>query len=318
MKAIVTGGAGFLGSHLCDKLLSLGYEVICIDNLLTSDGTNIDNLKNNSNFTFIQLNVINSLPENLKADEIYHLASPASPNHHSNKSYHALPFETMAVNTQGTWHLAEHAIKIGAKLLFASTSEAYGDPLEHPQKEEYRGNVSTTGPRSVYDEAKRFGETIVSSFIRSKGLDGRIIRIFNTYGSGMSLIDGRVVIQFIQQALKNEPITIFGDGKQTRSFCFVDDLIEGVVKVMQSEQSKGEIFNLGNPNEYTILELAQKVKELTNSNSEISSSEELPQDDPQKRCPDISKAKAILNWEPRTSLDEGLIKMIEYVKSLDN
>ena len=311
MKIIVTGGAGFLGSHLCKRLLGEGNEVICLDNLLTGSIDNIRPLQDYKNFEFRQVDVSEKLPDDLKADQIYHLASPASPNLHSHKSYHSLPFETMKVNTQGTWNLCDLALANKAKILFASTSECYGNPLEHPQKEEYRGNVSTTGPRSVYDEAKRFGETIVAAYVRSKDLDGKIIRIFNTYGPGMSLDDGRVVIEFIQSALKNKPIPIFGDGAQTRSFCYVDDLIEGIIKVMNSDKSKGEIFNLGNPGEYTILELAGTVKKITDSRSEMSFVESLPKDDPLKRRPDITKAKEVLNWEPKISLEEGLKKLLQ-------
>lgn len=315
MKILIAGGAGFLGSHLCEKLLGLNHQVLCIDNLLTGNKNNITHLLNNPNFKFLEFDVINQLPKNLEADQVYHLASPASPNIHSSKSYHALPFQTMLVNTEGTWNLAEFAAGNGAKFLFTSTSEVYGDPLEHPQRESYRGNVSTTGPRSVYDEAKRFGETITTAFIRSKNLDGRIVRIFNTYGPKMALDDGRVVIEFILAALQNKPIPIFGDGRQTRSFCFVDDLVEGLVKAMDTEGTKGEIFNLGNSTEFTVLELAQKVKELTCSKSEIKLVEKLPQDDPLKRRPDITKAKEVLGWEPKVNLEEGLKKTIEYIKS---
>lgn len=312
MIAIVAGGAGFLGSHLCDKLLSLGYEVICIDNLLTGSTGNIKHLKNNPKFKFLKHDVTEKLPNGLKADKVYHMASPATPNIHSPKNIHNLPFETMSVNTTGTWNLAEFAIKKGAKFLFASTSEVYGDPKEHPQKEEYRGNVSTTGPRSIYDEAKRFGETITAAFIRSKGLDGRIIRIFNTYGPKMKSDDGRVVIELLKAALKGEPLPIFGDGKQTRSFCYVSDLIEGIVRAMDKKGTKGEIFNLGNPGEYTILELAQKIKRVTGSKSKVAFIEPLPKDDPLKRKPDITKAKQKLGWEPKISLEEGLTKFLRY------
>ena len=321
MKIIVTGGAGFLGSHLCEKLLSLGNEVVCIDNLLTGNVKNIENLQSNPNFKFIEHDVIDSIEEILnqvqddgKIEQIYHLASPASPNIHSDKSYHALSFETMQVNTFGTWKMAEVAIQLNAKLLFASTSEIYGDPKEHPQKETYRGNVSTIGPRSVYDEAKRFGETIVSAFVRSKNLDGRIIRIFNTYGPKMALDDGRVVIEFVAAGLSNKPFPVFGTGKQTRSFCFVSDLVEGIILAMEKGES-GEVYNLGNPEEFTILQLAEKVKELTGSSSEIKTVEDLPIDDPLQRCPDISKAQEKLGWEPKISLDEGLKILIEYIKS---
>lgn len=313
-KAIVTGGAGFLGSNLCGKLLKEGYEVLCIDNFLTSDGSNLANLEGRNGFKFLKYDVIHKLPENLKADEIYHLASPASPNIHSSKSYHALSFETMLVNTTGTWNLAELAINCNAKFLFASTSEVYGDALEHPQKEEYRGNVSTTGPRSVYDEAKRFGETITSAFIRSKGLDGRIIRIFNTYGPGMALDDGRVITEFIKAALENQTLPIFGDGKQTRSFCFVDDLIKGIYLAMIKPDSKGEVINLGNPDEFNILKLADLIIKLTGNRSKYEFTEALPEDDPLQRCPDIAKAKQLLDWEPKVALEEGLKKTIEFFR----
>lgn len=315
MKSVVTGGAGFLGSHLVDKLIERGDAVICIDNLLTGRQENIAHLKDNPNFTFINHDISKPLPEIVNSQIssvncIYHLASPASPHPSNPKSYHLLPFETMLANTTGTWNMCELAIKTGAKLLFASTSEVYGDPLEHPQKEEYRGNVSTTGPRSVYDEAKRFGETIVSAFVRSKGLDGRIIRIFNTYGPRIDQ-DGRVVIEFIAAALKNKPLPIFGDGKQTRSFMFVNDLVDGIIKAMDRDNTKAEIFNLGNPDEFTILELAEMVKKLTNSSSEIVFTENLPKDDPLQRCPDITKAKEVLDWEPKIPLEEGLKKLID-------
>ena len=317
MKILVTGGAGFLGSHLCDKLIELGHQVVCVDNLLTGSEENIKHLKGNPNFKFINFDVINGIEEILNQvqddiSQIYHLASPASPNKHNSKSYLAHPFETMQVNTLGTWKLGEAAIKMGAKFLFASTSEVYGDPLEHPQKEEYKGNVSTTGPRAVYDESKRFGETITATFVRSKGLDGRIIRIFNTYGPRMAQ-DGRVVIEFVQAALDYKSLPVFGDGKQTRSFCYVSDMVDGIVAAME-KGGKGEVYNLGNPNEFTILELAQKVKELTGSSSEITY-QSLPEDDPKQRCPDVIKAKSELGWAPKVSLEEGLKKLINYLHS---
>lgn len=317
MKTIVAGGAGFLGSHLCEKLLELGDEVICIDNLLTGSEKNIDHLKSNSNFKFINHDVSKEFPENLKSQLsnvncIYHLASPASPNFKNPKSYHALPFETMMVNSMGTWLLAQLALEKGAKFLFASTSEAYGDPLEHPQKETYLGNVSTTGPRSIYDESKRFGETIVSAFVRTNNLDGRIVRIFNTYGPRMST-DGRVVIEFIQAALHNKPFPIFGSGKQTRSFMFVTDMIDGIIAAMERGK-RGEIYNLGSSDEFSILELAQKIKILTRSTSEPEFLEPLPEDDPLQRRPDITKAKQNLGWEPKISLEEGLKKLIDSLR----
>lgn len=311
MKVVVTGGAGFLGSNLCTKLLELGYEVTCIDNLLTGYEKNIEPLKQNPNFKFINFDVTNELPEDIKADQIYHLASPASPNRGNPKSYHALAFQTMLVNSVGTWNVCEWAVKNKAKVLFTSTSEVYGDPKENPQKEAYRGNVSTTGPRSVYDEAKRFGETVLSAFVRSKGLDAVIVRIFNTYGPKMAE-DGRVVIEFIKSALSNKPFVVFGDGKQTRSFMYVDDLVNGLIAAMEKGE-KGEVYNLGNPDEFTILDLSQKVKEITRATSEIDYLP-FPEDDPLQRCPDISKAKQKLGWEPQVTLGEGLVKLIAYLK----
>lgn len=312
MKIIVTGGAGFLGSHLCDKLIGQNHKVICIDNLSTGGEKNIEHLKNNPNFEFVKYDASNGLPGNVVADQIYHLASPASPNKNNPKSYIAHPFETMQVNSTGTWKLCETAVKLGAKFLFASTSEVYGDPEEHPQQEEYKGNVSTIGPRAVYDESKRFGETVTSAFVRSKALNGRIIRIFNTYGPRMPS-DGRVVIEFVSAALNNKPFPIFGDGKQTRSFCYISDMIDGIVAAMEKGRS-GEVYNLGNPIEFTVLQLAQKIKELTGSTSEMEFTSDLPEDDPIRRCPDITKAKEKLDWEPKIGLDEGLRKLIDYLK----
>jgi nucleoside-diphosphate-sugar epimerase len=315
MNILVTGGAGFLGSHLCKKLLDQGHHVICVDNLLTGKKENISSLLENGRFEFHELNVkdLHSLKDK-QIGALYHLASPASPNADSPKSYHSLPFETMEVNTLGTQICAQFALDHNAKFLFASTSEIYGDPLEHPQKEDYRGNVSTTGPRAVYDEAKRFGETITSTFVREKNLDGRIIRIFNTYGPGMELADGRAVIEFATQALANEPLEIFGDGSQTRSFCYVDDLIEGIIKAMDSEGTKGQVFNLGNPGERTILDLAKLIIRLSNSKSELIY-KPLPEDDPMRRRPDISKAIEKLDWEPKVGLEEGLGKLIQFLKN---
>ena len=315
MKILITGGAGFLGSNLCGRLLKEGHEVTALDNLVTGNEKNIEEFKDNPHFKFENLSVLEiSQLSDQEFDRVYHMASPASPNKHSKKSYMALPFETMKANTHGTWVAAEFAADKGAKFLFASTSEIYGDPLEHPQNEEYRGNVSTTGVRSVYDEAKRFGETITSAFIRYKDLDGRIIRIFNTYGPKMDLEDGRAVIEFVTRAMKNEPINIFGDGSQTRSFCYVDDLIDGIIKAMETEDTKGGIFNIGNPHEFTIEDLAQIVKRVTSSTSEIAHSEELPEDDPKRRKPDITRARTILKWEPKVNLEEGLKRLVDHLR----
>lgn len=314
--AIVAGGAGFIGSHLCKRLLKDNYKVICVDQLLTSNTENIRPLLTNKSFSFLQHDITTPLPANIKADVVFHLASPASPNHHSTMSYHALPMETMMANTIGTLELLKFTKKNNAKFLFASSSEIYGDPLEHPQNEEYRGNVSTIGPRSVYDESKRFGETITAHFWRKENVDARIARIHNTYGPGMLKEDMRMIIIFITNALKQEPITIFGDGQQTRSLCYVDDMVDGLMRLMFYPNTKGEVVNLGSTYEHTVLEYAKLIKELTHSSSEIVFSEKLPQDDPLRRRPDISKAMRLLQWQPTTSLEKGLQKIIDYFKKL--
>ncbi len=315
-KVLIAGGAGFIGSNLSKRLLSDGHEVICVDNFLTGSENNIKGLLENSSFRLIKHDITNPLSEEITAEVIFHLASPASPNHHSKISYHALPMETMMANTQGTHELLKFAQKNNAKFLFASTSEIYGDPLEHPQKESYRGNVSTTGPRAIYDEAKRFGETLTSYYWREKGVDARIARIFNTFGPNMCREDLRMIVRFALQALSNEPITLFGNGEQTRSLCYVDDLVEGLIRLMFYENTKGEIVNLGNPEEHKVREFAEIIKRLTNSSSEIVSREELPKDDPLRRNPDITKAKQLLSWEPQVSLDDGLKRLIEYAKKI--
>lgn len=319
---VVTGGAGFIGSHLTKRLLSENSQVTVIDNFLTGAKENLKSIENNPNLTIIERDVVtidldhfSTLITSKEIDEIYHLASPASPNHHSPKSYHALPMQTMMVNTMGTHRMLEIAEKYGSKFLFASTSEAYGDPTVNPQPETYNGNVSTTGPRSVYDEAKRFGETLTAYFSRDKNVDARIVRIFNTYGPFMSKSDMRMVINFVRQAIAGDPITIFGDGKQTRSLCYVEDTVLGLIKLMKSENTKGEVVNIGSDNEHTILEYAEIIKRLTKSKSEIQLSESLPENDPLKRRADIRKAKRILGWAPETDLETGLLKTIEYVRS---
>jgi nucleoside-diphosphate-sugar epimerase len=317
MKIIVTGGAGFIGSHLCKELLAKGHDVLCIDNFLTGSQANIEHLTSNSHFSFLNHDVINPLPDSVEpAHAVFHLASPASPNHHSKISYHALPMETMMVNTRGTHNLLNWVQKNNASFLFASTSEVYGDPLEHPQKETYNGNVSTTGPRSVYDEAKRFGETLCAHYARSQNVDVRIARIFNTYGPGMSRDDMRMVVNFIQQALAQEPITVFGDGTQTRSLCFVSDTVNGLISLMFAPGARGEIINIGQTEEHTVLEFAQIIKHLTNSTSEITLCEKLPEHDPLRRQADITKAHKILNWVPRVKLEEGLLEMISLFKKV--
>lgn len=314
---IVTGGAGFIGSNLCNLLVDRGDTVVCLDNLISGSEKNIAHLLSKGNFFFFNHDVCKPFTNRKfnKIDEIYHMASPADPNVLSSVSYIAHPFETMKVNSIGTWNMCDLSVKFGAKLLFTSTSEIYGDPLVSPQDENYRGNVSTTGPRAVYDESKRFGETIVSAFVRGKHLDARITRIFNTYGPRMNINEGRAVVNFIKQALGNEPITIYGDGKQTRSFCYIDDQVEGQVAAMETGGTRGEVFNIGNPDEKTILEFAQIIKQLAKSKSEITF-EDLPVDDPKQRKPDVRKAKKVLDWEPKTKLKAGLISTIKYFKSL--
>ena len=314
---IVTGGAGFIGSNLCEELVKRGDNVICIDNLLTGSQKNIVHLLTKKNFYFFQHDVckIYKSRKFKEFDEIYHLASPADPNIHSKFSYMNFPFETMKVNSIGTWNMCELALKHNSKLLFASTSEVYGDPEVSPQSENYRGSVSTIGPRSVYDESKRFGETIVSAYVRLKKLDGRIIRIFNTYGPRMNIEEGRAVVKFIKQSIKNEPITIYGDGRQTRSFCYITDQVSGIISSMEGSATRGEVFNIGNDVEITILEFAQQIKNLAKSQNKIIFTEPLPIDDPKQRRPDISKARKILKWEPAVDLEEGIIKTIEYFKS---
>lgn len=313
---LITGGAGFIGCHLCEKLVGKGHLVICLDNLLTGSQKNIAHLLSSDNFVFINQDAEKPIKNRKvgKIDEIYHLASPADPNIHSTVSYMAHPFETMQVNTVGTWNMSEFALKNRAKLLFASTSEIYGDPQVSPQDENYRGNVSTTGPRAVYDEAKRFGETIIAAFVREKKLDGRITRIFNTYGPKMNPNEGRVVVNFIKQALSGKPMTIYGDGKQTRSFCFIDDQVEGQIAAMNKGEA-GEVFNIGNENEITIIELAKIIKKLARSKSGVVFMD-LPHDDPRQRKPNISKAKKKLGWEPKISLEAGLLKTIKYFREI--
>ena len=315
----VAGGAGFIGSNLCEKLLSQGYFVVCIDNLLTSSKKNIEPLLSNPNFQFVEQDVIHvelsdfdKLP---KPDFIFHLASPASPNSNSKTSYMAFPLETMMVNTLGTYKLLEVATKYNARFLFASTSEVYGDPEVSPQSEEYVGCVNPNGIRSVYDEGKRAGEAIVMAFVRKFNVDARIIRIFNTYGPNMQPDDGRVVSNFIVQALRGEPLTIYGDGSQTRSFGYVSDLVEGMYLLMFTDGLQGEVVNIGNPIEKTIKEFATIVKEITGTSSEIVYNE-LPSDDPRQRKPDINKAKKLLDWEPKVTLEDGLKKTIAYFRKV--
>jgi len=311
MKTLVAGGAGFIGSHLCDLLLNKGHKVYCVDNLITGSENNIVQQKKSKNFKFIKEDIVElshlAVPD---VDCIFHLASPASP-----VDYQENPEETALTNSMGTYNLLKIAVKYNAKFLLASTSEIYGDPLEHPQKETYFGNVNSFGPRSCYDESKRFAETLVYIFIKKYRLDARIIRIFNTYGPRMQKDDGRVVSNFINQAIDGDPLTVYGEGAQTRSFCFVSDLTTGIYKAMFTKTSSGKIFNLGNPEEYTVIELAGKIMALTNSKSEIIH-KPLPKDDPSKRRPDITKARSVLDWLPQVTLNEGLKETISYYRSL--
>lgn len=324
--ALIAGGAGFIGSHLCESILQDQFKVICVDNLLTGNEKNIENLKKNSNFKFIKLDIVNEISklrselrfnqnQTLNLDYVFHLASPASPNKKSPRSYIQYPIETLLVNSYGTYNLLELTKEKNAKFLYASSSEIYGDPTVSPQKEDYFGNVNPIGVRSVYDEGKRFGEAMTMAYFRKYATDVRIIRIFNTYGLKMQIDDGRFISNFVNQAIKNKPITVYGDGTQTRSCCYVDDMVNGIKAAMFSQKSKGEVFNLGNPDERKVLEIATIIKNMTNSSSKITF-EELPEDDPKIRHPDIQKAKELLNWEPSVRLEEGLRKTIDYFKNL--
>ncbi len=304
--AVVTGGAGFLGSHLCDKLIAEGFNVICIDNLLTGQLNNIKHLFMNENFTFIKHDVTNFIHVPSNVDYIFHFASPASP-----LDYLQYPIQTLKVGSLGTHKALGLAKEKKSVFLLASTSEVYGDPLVHPQKEDYWGNVNPVGPRGVYDEAKRFAEAMTMAYHRYHGVETRIARIFNTYGPRMRLNDGRALPAFISQALKNEDVTVFGDGLQTRSFCYVSDLIDGIYKLALSSET--EPVNIGNPAEITINDFAKEVIKLTGSKSKLVY-KELPVDDPKVRQPDISKAISILDWSPKVSREEGLKITIDYFK----
>jgi dTDP-glucose 4,6-dehydratase len=303
----VTGGAGFIGSHLCERLIEEGYTVVCMDNLITGRIENIKHLLERKEFVFYTYDVTNYIKVEEKVDVVLHLASPASPI-----DYQHYPIQTLKVGALGTHNTLGVAKAHGAKYLLASTSEVYGDPTVNPQPEDYWGNVNCIGPRGVYDEAKRFAEAIVMAYHRVHKISVRIARIFNTYGPRMRADDGRVVPTFICQALKGEPLTVYGDGTQTRSFCYITDMVEGLMRLLQSECN--EPLNLGNPYEVTILEFAQKVLSLTGSRSSIVH-KPLPVDDPKIRCPDIGKARERLGWEPKVSLDEGLQRTIEYFRS---
>lgn len=319
MKALVTGGAGFIGSHLTRRLLAEGFTVTCLDNFASGMRRNIAALTEDVNFTLLECDVSHApLSDELAADRYFHLASPASPNPHTPRSYMALPLETARVNSIGLQHVLDLAQRNGGRVLFASTSEIYGDPLQHPQREDYWGNVSSVGPRSCYDEAKRFGEALSMIYVRSYGVDARLIRIFNTYGPNMDPEDGRMLPNFITQALANKPLTIYGDGQYTRSLCYVEDLLNGLLAVMETARSDaaGRPYNLGNPEEHTILDYARLVLELIpSSSSSITYHDPVP-DDPSRRRPDIGRARSELQWEPRVPLREGLSRTIDYFREV--
>ncbi|HVB32819.1 MAG TPA: UDP-glucuronic acid decarboxylase family protein [Patescibacteria group bacterium] len=306
MRAVVTGGAGFLGSHLCDLLIEKGWDVLCIDNLVTGSEANVEHLRANPRFRMLRHDV--TLPADIdgSVEAVFHFACPASP-----VDYLRLPIETLEVGSLGTRHLLELAQAKGARYLLASTSECYGDPEVTPQPETYWGHVNPIGPRSVYDEAKRFSEALTMAYHRARGVDTRIVRIFNTYGPRMRLGDGRVLPNFVYQAFQGEPLSVYGDGKQTRSFCYVSDLIAGIYRLFEIDHH--EPVNVGNPREMTILEFAEMVLKYTGVRTGIRF-EPLPVDDPKRRCPDITKAKRLLGWEPRVGLEEGLERTIEFFR----
>jgi len=309
MRILVTGAAGFLGSHLCERLLLDGHEVVGMDNFVTGNRENLVHLLRNKNFSFIRHDVTEMISFQGKLDAVMHFASPASPNPESPFGYPNLPVETLAAGSLGTFNTLNLARMNAARYLFASTSEVYGDPLEHPQKETYWGHVDPVGLRSMYDEAKRFSEALIMAYYRSKNTDTRIVRIFNTFGPRMRVDDGRVVPSFIQQALRHKPLTIFGNGQQTRSFCYVDDLVDGIFRLLMSDEHFP--VNIGNPMEISILEFAEMINQLTSNPAGM---DFLPDkrfdNDPQRRCPDISRAKSLLGWEPKVDLNEGLKRTI--------
>ena len=307
-RALITGGAGFLGSHLCELFLERGHEVVCMDNFITGNPKNIEHLFGRDGFSFVKYDVTNYIHVDGPLDYVLHFASPASPIDYLEK-----PIQTLKVGSLGTHKTLGLAKDRRARYLIASTSEVYGDPLIHPQKEDYWGNVNPVGPRGVYDEAKRFAEAMTMAYHRFHGVDTRIVRIFNTYGERMRVNDGRVVPAFISQALRNEPLTVFGDGSQTRSFCYVSDLIDGIYRLLMSNEVQPT--NIGNPAEMTVLQFAEVIKRLTGSSSRIEF-RPLPEDDPKIRKPDITKARQLLGWEPRVPLEEGLQRTIEYFRTV--
>lgn len=309
MRVLAAGGAGFLGSHLCDQLLAAGHELVCLDSFITGRRVNVVQLEGHARFSLVEGDVVAPLPELGRFDAVVHLASPASP-----PGYQRFPVQTLRANSEGTRHLLELAATQGARFLYCSTSEAYGDPLEHPQRETYRGNVSSTGPRSMYDEAKRYGEALTMAFVREHSVDGRIVRIFNTYGPRSDPADGRLVPNFMVQALRGQPLTVYGDGQQTRSLCYVADLVDGLVRALLKDGMGAEVVNLGNPEEHTVLEFAEGIRSLAGSLSPIVFTPAAVGDDPQRRCPDITRARRLLGWEPRVGLHEGLTATLAYFR----
>ena len=306
-RVVVTGGAGFLGSHVCDALVERGDSVVCIDNLVTGREENITHLRDHPRFRFVAQDVVAGLPVEGDVDAVLHLASPASP-----PAYLALPLETMLVGSIGTKHVLDLARRAGARVLLASTSEIYGEPLEHPQTESYRGNVSTTGPRAVYDEAKRFAEALTAAYHRTYGVDTAIVRIFNTYGERMRGDDGRVVTNFVTQALRGAPLTVYGDGRQTRSFCYVDDQVRGLLALLDS--GVHDPVNIGNPTEISMLGLAELVVEIVGGDARLVH-DPRPVDDPTQRCPDITRARSLLGWEPEVDLRTGLARVVQWFRT---
>ncbi len=307
LKIVITGGAGFIGSNLCARLINEEHNVLCVDNLLTGSTHNIEALLNHPRFTFIQHDVTQTFP--FEADAIFHMASPASP-----VGYMDHPIETILVNSQGTYQMLEAAKKQHATFLISSTSEIYGDPLVHPQREDYWGNVNPIGPRACYDESKRLGETLTMEYYRQFQVNARIVRIFNTYGPNSQVNDGRMIPNFITQALKNEPLTIYGDGTKTRSICYVSDLVDGLIRAMFQPKTAGEVFNLGNPEEHTVLEFAKTIIRLCDASSPIVY-ESSRIDDPERRRPNISKAQQILGWHVTVDMKDGLQRTIEWFRS---
>lgn len=312
MRILITGAAGFLGSHLCDRLLSEGHDVVGMDNFVTGSPQNIAHLAGNEHFTFYRHDVSNYIFLPGKLDAVMHFASPASPNPASPYAYFNLPIQTMKAGALGTHNTLGLAKANNARFLLASTSEIYGDPTEHPQKETYSGNVDVTGPRAVYDEAKRFAESLTLAYHRQHNVDTRIVRIFNTYGPRMDLEDGRALPNLLKQALLGQSLTVYGDGSQTRSFCYVDDLVDGIVKLLYSDEHMP--VNIGNPVEMSILEFAQKINVATANKAEIIYQDARSSRDPQRRRPDITRATEILHWEPKVNLDQGLQRTIPYFK----